>query len=171
MPSELRSSSTSGQCTPKPPPAMRQFLRCSGVACRSLDLLRQVQCLGISFRAGARDKDTPTAEDSREPWRPAAGVVRWQNPRRTSPPALSRSGYLLEQDGLWLLQKSGWISVSLGDVTHFKQPSLATVQLRLTDGRKKILDLSHLSTSGLSRIVSALKSAAHKHRVASTSRP
>jgi hypothetical protein len=32
-PSVLKSSSISGQCIPKPPPQIRQFLRCSFVAC------------------------------------------------------------------------------------------------------------------------------------------
>ena len=84
---------------------------------------------------------------------------------RASPPILNRSGYLLEEDALWLLQKDGWVSIALRDIAQVKQVSVATTALRLADGRKKTLTVSHLSAKGLSAVVAALKKAAHEHRV------
>lgn len=85
---------------------------------------------------------------------------------RTAPPVLNRSGYLLEADALWLLQTEGWVSLRLDDVAQLKQVSVATAVLRLSDGRKKTLTLSHLSTRGYSAVIAALKHAVRQHREA-----
>lgn len=81
-------------------------------------------------------------------------------------PVLNTSGYVLEKGELRLLQKEGWVSVLLAEVAEIKKPTFASTVVRLTDGRRKRLDLSHLSTAGFSDVRSALEDAVRSHRIA-----
>jgi hypothetical protein len=86
---------------------------------------------------------------------------------KARPPLLSRTGFRLEHDGLWLLQKDGWVSFHFTDVGRVKFPSITSAIVWLADGRKKNFEFTHLSANGLSQVVAALKKASHDHRVAS----
>jgi hypothetical protein len=82
-------------------------------------------------------------------------------------PLLNRSGYLLDSQKLRLLQKDGWLSLPLAEIAELKKPTFASAIVRFTDGKKKSLDLSHLSTEAFSAVIDALKKAVHDHRIAS----
>lgn len=86
---------------------------------------------------------------------------------KARPPLLNSSGYVLEKDGLWLLQKDGWVSLVFGEVAAVKQTSLGSATVHFVDGRKKILTLRHLSSKGFHEVSGALKNAAQNHRKAS----
>jgi hypothetical protein len=79
-------------------------------------------------------------------------------------PVLNTSGYVLEKGELRILQKEGWVSVRLAEIAEVKKPTFASAIVRLTDGRRKSLDLSHLSTAGFSEVSSALEAAVRSHR-------
>lgn len=81
-------------------------------------------------------------------------------------PVLNRSGYIMEKGELRLLQKEGWVSVRLAEVAELKKPTFASAVVRLTDGKRKTLDLSHLSTAGFSDVRSALEGAVRSYRIA-----
>ena len=81
-------------------------------------------------------------------------------------PVLNTSGYVLEKGELRLLQKEGWVSVRLVEIAEVKKPSLASTVVRFCDGRRKSLDLAHLSTAGYSKVSSALEAAVRSHRTA-----
>jgi hypothetical protein len=83
------------------------------------------------------------------------------------PPLLSRTGFRLERDGLWLLQKDGWVLLPFADVAKVKFPSVMSAIVWLEDGRKRNLEFTQLSANGLSEVVGALKKASHDHRAAS----
>ncbi len=82
-------------------------------------------------------------------------------------PLFSTSGYTLDSHELRILQKDGWVSISLTKVVGIKKPSFASAKVRFIDGRSAILDLSNLSTTGFSEVVEALQKAVHEQRVAS----
>lgn len=79
-------------------------------------------------------------------------------------PLFNSSGYVLEKGELRLLQKEGWVSVQLADIAEVKKPTFASAVVRLADGRRKSLDLSHLSPAAFSEISSAFETAVHTHR-------
>jgi hypothetical protein len=82
-------------------------------------------------------------------------------------PLFNSSGYLLDSQELRVLQKEGWISLPLTEIADLKTKSSFTgIVVRLSDGRKKSLDLSHLSTRAFSEVRDALRKAHHKHRLA-----
>ena len=81
-------------------------------------------------------------------------------------PLLNRSGYVLDTQELRLLQKDGWLSLPLTEIAEVKKPSFATAVVRFTDGRKKSLDLSQLSTEAFSAVIDVPKKAVHDHRSA-----
>ncbi len=60
-------------------------------------------------------------------------------------PLLNSSGYVLASQELRVLQKDGWVLLPLAEITGLKKKlSFTSVVVRLADGRKKSLDLSHL---------------------------
>lgn len=81
-------------------------------------------------------------------------------------PVLNTSGYVLENGELRLLQKEGWVFVRLAEVAEVKKPTLASAVVRLIDGRRKALDLSHLSTAGFSEVSATLETAVRSYRKA-----
>jgi len=81
-------------------------------------------------------------------------------------PVFNRSGYVLDAQELRVLQKDGWVSLPLSEIADVKPASFATVLVRLADGRKKSLDLSHLSTRAFAKVSAALKQAHHHRRMA-----
>ena len=85
-------------------------------------------------------------------------------------PLFNSSGYILDSQELRILQKDGWVSLPLSAITHVKKPSLTTAIIHLADGRKKILDLSHLGTKGFSEVCATLDSAMHDYRIKSSTK-
>ena len=79
-------------------------------------------------------------------------------------PVFNTSGYVLEKGELRLLQKEGWVSVQLADIAEVKKPTFASAIVRLADGRRKSLDLSHLSTAAFSEVSAAFDTAVRTHR-------
>jgi hypothetical protein len=80
-------------------------------------------------------------------------------------PLFNSSGYILDSQELRILQKDGWVSLPLSNIARVKKTSLTEAIVHLADGRKKILDLSHLSTKAFSEVSAALDSAMHDYRV------
>lgn len=80
-------------------------------------------------------------------------------------PLFNSSGYVLSSQELRVLQKEGWISLQLSEIAEVKKPSFTTAVVRLADGKKRSLDLSHLGAKAFSDVVDALKKAAHDSRV------
>jgi hypothetical protein len=81
-------------------------------------------------------------------------------------PVFNTSGFVLEKDELRLLQKEGWVSVRFAEIAEVKKPSMVSALVRFSDGRRKSLDLSHLSTAGYSSVSAALEDAVRRHRIA-----
>jgi hypothetical protein len=79
-------------------------------------------------------------------------------------PLFNSSGYVLDARELKVLQKDGWISLPLAEIVELKKHSLATFVVRLSDGRKMIVELSHLSTDAFAKVSGALKKALQDYR-------
>lgn len=88
------------------------------------------------------------------------------NPFKT---IFNRSGFVLEADVLRVMQKDGWVDLPLGEVAEIKKPSFGVALVRLTDGRTRTLDLSHLSVAAFHEIMTALHGAVHEHRIVASS--
>jgi len=81
-------------------------------------------------------------------------------------PLLNSSGYVLDSRELRVLQKNGWVLLPLAEIANVKKGlSFTSMVVRMSDGKKKSLDLSHLSTKGFSEVSDALDKARHHHRV------
>ncbi len=86
-------------------------------------------------------------------------------------PLFNTSGYTLKDGELRLLQKESWAVVRLSEVIKVKKPTLTSAVIRLTDGRRITLDLSHLSTAAFTEVNGAIEDAARHHRSASIKLP
>lgn len=85
------------------------------------------------------------------------------------PPLFTVSGFTLEPGCLRILQKEGWVAIALADVAGVKAPLAAEVVVRLADGRRQQLDLTHLSLAGFRTVKAALQAAVAARRGSSSS--
>ena len=74
-------------------------------------------------------------------------------------PLFNSAGYTLKDRVLRVLQVEGWVEVPLCEVSELKMPSASSVIVRLSDGRRKVLNLTRLSVDGYRDVTTALKDA------------
>jgi hypothetical protein len=87
-------------------------------------------------------------------------------------PVFNASGYVLTKGEVRLLQKEDWVSVQLADIAEVKKPTFGSAVVRMADGRRQTLDLSHLSPAAFADISTAFDTAVRVHRaVAAAQRP
>ena len=84
------------------------------------------------------------------------------------PPLFSIKKYSVREGMLRVLQKDGWVSLPLADVTELKKHSLTRVVVRLSSGKTAMLDLSQFSTDAFSATLETLHRAVHDYRVRSS---
>ena len=83
-------------------------------------------------------------------------------------PLFSVKKYSVSEGMLRVLQKDGWVSLPLADVTELKKHSLTRAVVRLSSGKTAILDFSQFSTDAFSAIVETLQRAVLDFRVRSS---
>ena len=85
-------------------------------------------------------------------------------------PLFNSSGYVLDSRELRVLQKGGWVSLPLAEIAEIKKRSFATFVVRLSDGKRSVLELSHLSTEAFTKVSDALKKSLHDRRSTAANR-
>jgi hypothetical protein len=83
---------------------------------------------------------------------------------KSRPPVLGHTGYRLDEEQLWLLQREGWIALQLVTIRGVKSSSLTELIVRLAGGGKKTISLSHLSPNGFSAVTKTLREAVRLNR-------
>jgi len=79
-------------------------------------------------------------------------------------PLFSTSGYTLNDHVLRILQREGWIEIPLDGISELKIPFASSATVKLADGRRWTLDLTHLNLDAYHEVIAALRDAAKSRR-------
>ena len=75
--------------------------------------------------------------------------------------------YKVEGTRVRVLQSDGWIEIDLDQVSTIRTRSMSGIFVKLADGRRYTLDLTHLSVDGYKSAVASLKAAVSARSVKS----